>query len=216
MPSLLDPIPPNPDVAIESVERVWNGYARLDLVRFSARRFDGSWSGPRQWEVLRRGRASAVLPYDPVADAVVLIEQFRLPALCAGLPPVLVEIPAGMCDGDEAPGATALREIQEEMHLPATRLEPVGTFLLTAGGSDETCAIFVGQVTAPAAGADGLVAGSGGLAAEHEDIRARVWPAAEAEAAALAGRIPNSVASLGLLWLAARRPALRAAWLGAA
>ena len=39
-----------------------------------------------------------LLPYDPVADTVVLIEQFRLPALAAGLDPVLVELPAGLCD----------------------------------------------------------------------------------------------------------------------
>jgi len=50
------------------------------VVKFRHRRFDGTMSGIRTWEVWRRGRASALLPYNPIADAVVLIEQFRFPA----------------------------------------------------------------------------------------------------------------------------------------
>jgi hypothetical protein len=40
----------------------------------------------------------------------------------------------------------------------------------------------------------------------------RVWPAAQAIEAVLAGRINNSVAAIGLLWLAARRSVLRQEW----
>lgn len=205
-------IPAHPDVAIDGAQRVWDRRTKLDIVRFRHRRFDGTMSDTRTWEVWRRGRAAAIVPYDPVRDAVVLIEQFRLPALVAGYDPVLVELPAGMCDGGEPPEITAAREIEEEMHLSATDLTPIGTFILTAGGADETCAIYVGRVAVPPAGPDGLVATTGGLAAEHEDIRVRVWDAAAAEAAALAGRIPNSVAALGLMWLAANRPRLRRDW----
>src|ERR1700693_1098226 len=74
------PLPAYPGVDICSEQRVWNGRFPLDVVRFRHRRFDGAMSGVKTWEVWRRGRAAAVLPYDPVADVVVLIEQFRLPA----------------------------------------------------------------------------------------------------------------------------------------
>ena len=215
-PSSGDPpdlaIPAHPDVTIVGAERVWDRRTKLDIVRFRHRRFDGTMSETRTWEVWRRGRAAAILPYDPVRDAVVLIEQFRFPALVAGCDPVLVELPAGMCDGDEPPETTAAREIEEEMHLTATGLTPIGTFILTAGGADETCAVYVGRVAAPPAGPDGLVPMVGGLASEHEDIRVRVWDAAKAEAAAFAGRIPNSIAALGLMWLAANRARLRRDW----
>jgi hypothetical protein len=50
------------------------------------------------------------------------------------------------------------------------------------------------------------------MAAEHEDIRARIWPASRAIDTALAGGFPNSVTSLALLWLASRRDWLRAHW----
>src|SRR6476646_1837270 len=102
-------LPSHPDVKLCSEQRVWDGRFALDVVRFRHRRFDGELSGLKTWEVWRRGGAAAVLPYDPVADAVVLIEQFRLPALMARLDPVLVELPAGLCDDGEAPQATARR-----------------------------------------------------------------------------------------------------------
>lgn len=205
------PLPSHPDVELLSEERVWNGRFPLDVVRFRHRRFDGEQSGIKTWEVWRRGRAAAVLPYDPVADAVVLIEQFRLPALMAGLEPVLVELPAGLCDDGEAPETTARRETAEEMGLEVDVLRHIARVLLTPGGADEVCDLYAGRVQVPFADADGI-AGHAGMADEHEDIRARVWPAERAIEAALAGRMTNSVTMIGLLWLAAQRSALRKEW----
>ncbi len=204
-------LPPHPDVVVEADETVWNGRFPIQMVRFRHRRFDGRMSGPRIWELWRRGRAAALLPYDPVADAVVLIEQFRLPALAAGIAPVLVEVPAGLCDPGEDPAATMLRETREEIGITPRRLAPIGDFLLTAGGSDERVALFAGEITAPPADTDGLV-GTAGLAAEEEDIRIRVWPAARAIDTALAGGFANAVTAIALLWLAARRDQLRQDW----
>jgi ADP-ribose pyrophosphatase len=205
------PIPPYPGLTIESDETVWDGRFPLQRIRFRHRRFDGETSPPRTWELWRRGRAAALLPYDPDADAVVLIEQFRLPALAAGTDPIMVEIPAGLCDPGEDPEATLLREAEEEMGLRPSRLRHVGDFLLTPGGCDEHVAVYVGEVRVPPAGRDGLL-GVAGLAAEHEDILVRVWPAGQAIETALAGKFPNSVTSLALLWLAARRESLRREW----
>jgi ADP-ribose pyrophosphatase len=204
----------HPDVRVESTERVWDGRYPLDVVRFRHRRFDGTMSAVRTWELWQRGPAAALLPYDPERDAVVLIEQFRLPALAAGLDPVMIEVPAGLSDGMETAEETIRREMEEETGLRADRVELIGRFLLTAGGSDELCSLFVGRVRAPAARPDGLV-GQAGLATEHEDIRVRLWPATEAIDAALTGRVPNSVAAIALLWLHARRPVLREQWMTA-
>ena len=201
-------LPEAAGVEIEENSRVWAGRTALDLVRFRHRRFDGTMSFTRTWELWRRGNAAALLPYDPVADSVVLIEQFRLPALAAGLDPIVVEIPAGFCDGDETPEQAIRRESQEEAGLMADRLVRVGKFILSAGGADETCTLFAGRVTAP------TVVHAGGLAAENEDIRTRVWAADDAIDAALAGKFPNSVTTIALLWFAARRDRLRRDWLG--
>lgn len=212
MPSRLHPpVQPAPATLIESQQRVWDGRFPLDIVRFRHRRFDGTMSGVRTWELWRRGRAAAVLPWDPDTDQVVLIEQYRLPALAAGVDPVLVELPAGLCDDGETPEQTARREMLEEMNLPVSTLHPMAEVLLTPGGCDELCTLYLGRVTAPPANAEGIV-GHAGLPEEQEDILTRVWPTAEAIEAALAGRLANSVTMLGLLWLAARHDAMRAAW----
>lgn len=205
------PVPAHPDVSIEADDTVWDGRFALQRIRFRQRRFDGKMSGPRTWELWRRGRAAALLPYDPVADAVVLIEQFRLPALAAGVAPVMVEVPAGLCDPGEDFATTLLREAKEEIGIVPRRLLQIGDFLLTPGGTDERVALFAGEITAPATHADGIV-GEGGLDTEHEDIRIRVWPAARAIADALEGKFANVVTSIALFWLALKRDELRRAW----
>jgi ADP-ribose pyrophosphatase len=206
------PIPAHPDVVIDSEQRVWSGRFPLDVVKFRHRRFDGVLSNTRTWELWRRGRASALLPYDPVADALVLIEQFRFPALAAGVDPTLVELPAGLCEDSEDPAETIRREMREEMNLNADRVELIGGFLLTAGGSDEFCHLYVGRVAAPPADARGI-AGHGGEISESEDIRVRVWSADEAIKAAFAGHFTNSITVIGLFWLASQRNRLRQEWM---
>jgi ADP-ribose pyrophosphatase len=183
----------------------------LQVVRFRNRRFDGAWSGVRTWEMWRRGAAAAVLPYDPATDHVVVIEQFRLPALAAGLDPCLVELAAGLADAGETAEQVARRESHEEMGLAIGALERMGTYILTSGGSDENCTIFAGRISLPPVPSGGII-GYGGLATEHEDIRVRAIPAQAAIDAAIAGQYPNAVTTIGLLWLAARRAWLRELW----
>ncbi len=209
MPSLA--LPAHDGLIIDDVTTVWNGRFPLQRVAFRNRRFDGAMSAQRVWELWRRGAAAAVLPYDPVRDRVVIIEQFRLPALAAGLEPVMVELPAGLAESGEAAEAIVRREAREEMGLSIGRVHRIGAFLLTPGGADEECTLFAGEVSAPAGGVDGLI-GYAGLASEAEDIRVRAVDASAAIEAALAGRYPNSVTAIGLLWLAARRDWLRREW----
>jgi ADP-ribose pyrophosphatase len=206
-------IPPHEGVEILSIDTVWSGRFPLQVVKFHNTRFDGARSGLRTWEMWRRGRAAAVLPYDPVTDQVVMIEQFRLPALAAGLNPLMMELAAGLADGadSETLEAVAIREAREEMGLDVSQLVRIGSFLLTPGGCDEDCTLFAARVRLGALPADGLI-GHGGLASENEDIRVRALPAQQAIDAAIAGDYPNSVATIGLLWLAARRDWLRQQW----
>ena len=126
------PIPSHPDAVIVSQTRAWSGRFAVDLIRFRHRRFDGAMSQPRTWELWRRGRAVALVPYDPITDSVVLIEQFRLPALAAGIDPVMVELPAGLIEDGEDPEAAMHRELHEEMRLQADQLQRIGAYLLIA------------------------------------------------------------------------------------
>jgi ADP-ribose pyrophosphatase len=205
------PIPPHPDAVIESQQRAWARRFAVDVVRFRHRRFTGAMSDARTWELWRRGRAVALVPYDPVSDSVLLIEQFRLPALAAALEPVMVELPAGLIEDGEEPETALHRELYEETRMAADRLERIGSFLLSAGSSDEVVELYAGRVSVPAHGPDGIV-GLAGADNEGEDIRIRVWPAEKAIALALNGETPNGCTAIGLLWLASKRDFLREKW----
>lgn len=200
-------LPADPRVSIHGVETLWRGHNTFQRVRFSFQGFRGETRGPAAWELLRRGRAVAVIPYDPVRDTVVLIEQFRLPALAAGLGPWLIEVAAGLADGAETDEEVAIRETREETGLAVTALARAGRFMLSPGIADETITVFAGRVDAPV-GESGLA----GLADEHEDIRVFTVPADEAFAMASDGRIVNITTALALLWLAAHRDRLRREW----
>jgi ADP-ribose pyrophosphatase len=201
-------LPTPPRVTIHGVETLWRGHNSFQRVRFSFAGSGGETRGPVAWELLRRGRAVAVIPYDPVRDTVVLIEQFRLPALAAGLGPWLIEVAAGLVDGTERDEEAAIRETREETGLAVTALACAGRFMLSPGIADETITVYAGRVAAPVG-----EAGHAGLAEEHEDIRVFAVPAEEAFALAADGRIVNITTALALLWLAANRDRLRQAWL---
>lgn len=200
-----------PAIEVLGSQTVWQSYTRLDVVRYRVRGFDGAMRPERSWEVFVRGPAAGMLPYDPITDQVLLIEQFRYPALRAGIDPVLMEIPGGFMEAGETPEQAATREMREETGCAIDLTERIGHFILSAGGSDETVTIFAGRIAAPHAGPDGIV-GYGGLAQEHEDLRIRIMPADDAIASALAGLYANSITTIALLWLAQRRDWLRAQW----
>ena len=201
-PGKAPPIPAHPGMTVLADEVVWDGRFPLQRVRFRYTRFDGKPSSELTWELWRRGR-----PYDPVRDSVALIEQFRLPALAAGLPPVMVECPAGLVETGEDPEATAWREVAEEAGLRPSRMERIGQFMLMQGGCDEVMDYFAAHVSLPDAG---TVAGV--LEHEGEETRVLVLPADEAFARADGGGIQNVTAALCLFWLRHHRARLRREW----
>lgn len=184
------------------------GFFRLERLRLRHALFAGGMSPPLTRELFERGHAVAVLPYDPVSDAVVLIEQFRVGALARAGGPWLVEIVAGIIDGDEAPETVARREAVEEADLTLGRLERIGRFYVSPGGSSESVHLFCGEVDAGAAG------GVHGLAAEGEDIRVFAEPFAVAMRRLAAGEIDSAPPVIALQWLALNRGRLRQAWAG--
>lgn len=207
-PAKAPPIPPHPLCAVESDEVAWAGRFPLQRVVFRFRRFDGAWSGALTWELWRRGGAVCVLPYDPWRDEVGLIEQFRLPALAAGLDPMMIEAPAGLLEPGEDVTEAGARETREETGLAADRFEQVGRFLLMQGGCDEQCSFAVGRVRIPEG-----AAGEHGLDSEHEATRLVVMPAEAAFAMLAENRIRNAPTALVLLYLQLHRARLRAAWM---
>jgi ADP-ribose pyrophosphatase len=205
-------IPPHPGLEVRADEVVWNGRFPLQRVRFTYERFDGARSAELTWELWRRGHGVAILPYDPVADTIALIEQFRLPALAAGLNPVMTECPAGLLEPGEDPEAAGRRELTEETGLVAGRVERIGQYMLMQGGCDETMHFYAAQARLPTAAASTPL-GTHGLAHEGEDIRVRLLAAADAFALLDANHVENASAAICLWWLRHHRPRLRQEWI---
>lgn len=194
------------DVEILERRTAYQGYFRVDLYRLRHRLFGGGWSEPITREVFERGHSVAVLPYDPNADALVLIEQFRAGALAAARPPWLIECVAGIIDEGETPDTVARREADEEIGCTLGRIEPIAEFIYSPGACSEVCRLFVGEVDSAKA------AGIHGLRDEHEDIKTHVIPADIALAWLDAGKVDNAVLLIALSWLARHRDGLRSRW----
>jgi ADP-ribose pyrophosphatase len=197
------------DARVEIIEKqtAFRGYFRIDAYRLRHRTFAGGWTREIGREVFERGHAAAVLLYDPGRDAVVLIEQFRTGAHAAGLEPWLIETVAGIIEPGEEAAEVVRREALEEAGCEVGDLEPIGTFILSPGGSSETMELFCGRVDSAGVG------GVHGLDHEDEDIRALVLPTDEALDRLRSGQIVNATTALALQWLALNRQRLCAAWL---
>lgn len=194
------------DVDILESETVWQGFFRVDRLRLRHRLFAGGWGRPVVREVFERGHAAAILPYDPVRDEVVLIEQFRVGALTAGAEPWLVEIVAGIVEEGESPEDVVRREIVEEAGCAAIEILPVMEVFTTPGGSSERISIFCGRVDA----AD--VGGVHGLDGEGEDIRVFTETPEAALRRIVDGTITNVTAVAALQWLALNKTEIQTRW----
>jgi len=194
------------DVEILLREDLYRGFFRVEGVRLRHRRFAGDWTPPLTRELFARREVTCVLPYDPVADRVVLLEQFRVGALDRPGSPWLLELVAGINEPGEAPDDVARREAREEAGIELGELEPVCRYLVSPGGTNERVHLFCARVDATTAN------GVHGLEEENEDILVHSLPVDEALAALASGRIDNAASIIALQWLALNRAALRERW----
>ncbi|MEE9101207.1 NUDIX domain-containing protein [Pseudomonas sp. QE6] len=202
-----DTFKPGPqDVEIQKREQCFKGFYKLDRLHLRHRQFAGGMGPVLTRELFVRHDAVCVLPYDPQRDEVVMIEQFRVGAMDAGVNPWLLELVAGLIDKDEEPEEVARREAVEEAGLTLGSLWPIAQYLPSPGGSNELVHLFVGRCDSSAA------AGIHGLAEEGEDIRVHVLPFEEALQAVRDGRINNAASMLALQWLALNRAEVRGLW----
>ena len=131
------------------------------------RRFDGTMSAVINRAAFISGDAVTVLPYDPVRDRVLLIEQFRAGPFARGdANPWQLEAIAGRIDPGEGPEDAARREAVEEAGLTLGALLPVAGYYPTPGAKAEFLYSFVALCDLP----DGC-SGVFGVASEAEDIR---------------------------------------------
>jgi len=194
------------DVEIIARETLYSGFFSMDLYRFRHRLFNGEMSGEIRREIFERGHAAVLLPFDPVRDEVVLVEQIRIAAYDVSASPWLLEMVAGMIEEGESVEDVARREAQEEAGLVVGRTKPVLSYLASPGGTSERLSIMVGEVDATTA------EGIHGLADENEDIRVHVVSREQAYQWVEEGKIDNAASVIALQWLQLHYQKLRDEW----
>jgi ADP-ribose pyrophosphatase len=182
---------------------VYRGFFRLSRLQLRHTLFGGGWSETLQRELFHRTSCVAVVPYDPLRDTVLLLEQFRVGAVKANGDPWLLEIIAGAIEEGEAAEDVAHREALEEAGCRLQELIRLYEFFTTPGGSSEKLTLYCGIVDSAGLG------GVHGLAEEGEDIRVSVVGFDEAWDLVQSGRIESAIPIIGLQWLAMNRQALR-------
>lgn len=203
------PPPPTPSrVTVHSTEVVSDEHFLFQRLKLQNETFAGVMSRVLTREVLRSGKVVVILLYDPVADRILLTQQFRIGAYLNDLAnPWLLECVAGMVDQGEASEAAARREVMEETGCEAQDLQLIGEYLTSPGITDEYCALYLARVDSTKAG------GVHGLADEAEDIRSRILSPREAFAATADGRVRNAMTQIALLWFQLHGEAVKEGWL---
>ena len=194
------------DWKIHQKQLVYNGHFKITKYQLSHQKYNGETTPSLQRELITRKDAVAMVAYDPVADEIVLVEQFRVGAI-AEEHPWLIEIVAGLIDENESPEQVVLRESKEEIGCVPSELIKIAGFYTSPGGNSEWIHLYIGRVSV-----DELT-DSGGLDEEGEDIKIIVVPANEVPFMLSAGEIKSAIAMIGLQWFVQNRENIRQVWM---
>lgn len=191
------------DVKILKKDVLHEGFCRIERYTLQNKMFDGSWTKPYTREFMAKPKAAVALPYDPVLDKVILIEQFRVGALFQKQSPWLLELVAGIMDKEgESFEDLIKRELWEEAGLEALELTHICDYLTSPGGTSEEVRLFYAKVDATRAPK------YCGLKHENEDIKIHVVSSQEAFDLMHKGVIHNAAAIIALQWLSLRKSQL--------
>lgn len=195
------------DVRLKPIENLYDGFFKINLYQFKHALFAGGESEVIRREILERGDAVAVLPYDPVTEQVLLIEQIRIGAIKSKHTPWLLECIAGMTDGSEDYESVVKKEAFEEAGLNLTELEFMLSYLSSPGGTTERLYLYLAH-----ADLSQINTGIYGLETEGEDIKTHIMDLDEAFERLNRGEIDNAATVICLQWLALNRDRIRKKW----
>lgn len=181
-------------VRIERVEPLSHHWARLDRYVISYRRRDGRTERLVR-EVHDHGHGAAVLPYDSSRGTVLLVRQFRLPAYLHDGDGHIIEVCAGLLDGND-PADCARREAEEELGFRIRNLRQMASVFSTPGAITERLTLFLADYTN-----DDRVGEGGGHPHEGEDIEVLEMPLEDLRRLAKDGGIVDAKTLLLLMYL---------------
>jgi nudix-type nucleoside diphosphatase (YffH/AdpP family) len=192
-------------VVVSGARLPYANFFAVEEYEVSWRQFDGGMSPSVTRAVFVSGDAVTVLPYDPVRDRVLVVEQFRAGPLARGDAQAWqIEAIAGRIDPGETPEQAARREAVEEANLRLDRLLEVARYYPSTGGVSEYIYSYVALTDLP----DGS-AGVFGVEGEAEDIRGHLISFDRLMDLVASGEVENAPLIITALWLQRERARLR-------
>ena len=160
----------NANVEVEELKREYLGFFALNQIDLKYPFFDNSISEKKSRTILMGSEASLILPYDPILDKVLLVEQFRIGPFCRGdKAPWVYEPVAGMIEFGEKPEDAAKREVFEEAGIQVTNLVKINSGYPNPGEATTYFYNYIGIVDL-----SDYSPGIYGVRDEGEDIRTHV------------------------------------------
>jgi len=169
-------------ITIMATKTLAKNWGSLTNITLDYRRRDGQVQRLDR-EIYDHGSAAAVLLFDPARETVLLVRQFRLPVQLNGDDPDLLEVCAGLLDGEKPEIAAAREALEETGHAP-TNLVHVCDAYASPGSLTEKVSLFIGHYNAQT-----LRHAGGGLIEEGEEIELVELPFADAFAMIKSGQI---------------------------
>ena len=196
----------NRTLALSHAKRsVYKGFFSVEEHDLTYQKFNKEQSNVVTRSTLVSSDAVIVLPYDPVNDRILLIEQFRAgPYVKGDENPWVLEPIAGLIDEGETPESAGIREAQEEALLEIKRLELVARSYPSPGISTEFFHQYIGIVEL--LDSSNLIAG---LQSENEDIRSHIFEYEQFFEMIESGKVKVGPLILLGLWLSKNRNRLR-------
>ncbi len=193
------------DVQVVALREPYARFFAVEEHDLRFRRFDGTYSPQVTRAAFISGDAVTVLPYDPLRDRVLLVEQFRAGPFARGdAQPWQLEAVAGRIDPGETPEDAARREAVEEAGLVLDALLPVAQYYPSPGICAEYLYSYVAITDLP-----DDAAGVFGVEGEAEDIRGHLIGFDDLMALVASGEVANAPLILTAYWLAQNRARLR-------
>ena len=179
---------------IISRKNLYNGFLKMNEFILKYKKFDGNWSDNVKREIFGGAQVSAVLPYDPKKQEIILINQFRPGTISKNKDNYLDEIVAGIIDKGEDPITTAKRECFEETGCEVKKILPINEYFPAPGSSESYYYLFLGEIDS----FDGERIK--GLPNENEDILVKSYKVSNVKKKLENNEILNGLTLIALQW----------------
>lgn len=175
-------------------KKLYRGFFELNQLTFKHKKHDGSWSKPLIREVFGGAHVATVLPFDPLTNKIILLDQVRVGLLEKNCDPITKEIVAGIINKNETPEEAAIRECKEEIGCEIKNLLKIHSYYPTPGSSQSYYHLFLGEVESFKG--ERIL----GMKEEDEDIMARCYSIKKVKSMLNNGKIINGLTLIALQW----------------